>query len=250
MMRFMKWLKVLCLLALSAGVQGAESVHWSYAGPTGPEHWGELSEAWAECGEGMRQSPIDVGPAVPARLPPLDFDYRSWAETALNNGHTIQFDVAPGSVLHAGVNRYQLVQFHFHTPSEHLRWGVPAPAELHLVHKAEDGTLAVVGVRLVPGRWSGATLSSLWAALPTLQGQRFPVRALRIDPEELLPPRRGYVYYRGSLTTPPCTEGVEWFVLSEPVEVPPGLLQRLAQIMGANARPVQPLNGRTPLRSR
>ncbi len=238
------WFWVVCL------AQASEGVHWSYVGETGPEHWGSLAEPWALCGDGTRQSPIDVGAALPARLPPLEFDYRSWAETVVNNGHTIRFDVAPGSTLHAGVNRYRLVQFHFHTPSEHLRWGMPAPAELHLVHRADDGTLAVVAVWLVPGRWSGSTFSSLWGALPTLEHQRYPVRALRIDPEDLLPARRDYVYYRGSLTTPPCTEGVEWFVLTEPVEVPPGLLHRLGRIMGANARPVQPLNGRTPLRSR
>jgi carbonic anhydrase len=244
------WIGLVVLWLTAGPGLASEQSHWSYAGDTGPEHWGSLAEEWALCGEGTRQSPIDVGAAVPARLPPLEFDYRSWAETVINNGHTIQFDVPPGSTLHAGVNRYRLVQFHFHTPSEHVRWGLPAPGELHLVHKAEDGTLAVVGVWLVPGRWSGRTFSSLWGALPTLRDQRYPVRALHIDPEDLLPTRRDYVYYRGSLTTPPCTEGVEWFVLAEPVEVPPGLLQRLSQIMGLNARPVQPLNGRTPLRSR
>ncbi len=250
-MRKLRQWTSLVVFALVAGiVQAAEQAHWSYAGETGPEHWGELSEAWSLCGQGTQQSPIDVGPAVPARLPPLDFDYRSWAESVVNNGHTVRFDVAPGSVLHVGVNRYRLVQFHFHTPSEHRRWGMPAPGELHLVHKAQDGTLAVVGVWLVPGHWSGGTFSSLWGVLPGQEHRRFAVRALRIDPDDLLPTRRDYVYYRGSLTTPPCTEGVEWFVLTEPVEVPSGLLLRLSEIMGANARPVQPLNGRILLRSR
>jgi carbonic anhydrase len=228
------------------GVEPA-SPHWGYAGEQAPAHWGDLSPEFATCKEGRAQSPLDIRYARPMDYQPLSFQYRSDTLAVTNNGHTVQVASGPGSFLVVNGHEYQLQQFHFHTPSEHRIQGVQADMELHLVHRDAQGNVAVVAVLMNGGRRINSTLKRIAQVLPPV-GESFYGRQIAINPLFMLPPDRSYFSYPGSLTTPPCTEGVDWFVMAEPVEVDAGLVARFRQVMGANARPPQPDNGRPILR--
>jgi carbonic anhydrase len=224
-----------------------EGQHWGYAGELDPAHWGDLSPEFATCKEGQTQSPIDIRYARPLDYQPLSFQYRSDALAIINNGHTMQVDPGPGSFLVVNGHEYALQQFHFHTPSEHRIRGAQADMELHLVHRDAQGKIAVVAVLMNAGRHINSTLKRIAEVLPPV-GESFYGRQVATNPLFLLPPDRSYFSYPGSLTTPPCTEGVDWFVMAEPVEVDAALVARFRQAMGVNARPPQPDNGRPVLR--
>lgn len=225
----------------------SEAPHWGYSGEHGPSHWGDLTSEYATCKDGKSQSPLDLNYARRVDYEPLSFRYRSDTLTVTNNGHTMQVASGPGSYLVIKGHEYALQQFHFHTPSEHRIQGVPAAMELHLVHRDTQGKIAVVGVLINPGLRNNSTLKRIADALPSTAGESFYGRQIAINPLFLLPPQRSYFSYLGSLTTPPCTEGVDWFVMTEPVEVEASLIARFQQAMGANARPPQPDHGRSVL---
>jgi len=221
------------------------SVHWSYEGEEGPEHWGELSDEFRMCAEGKNQSPIDLTAAVRADTPELVFEYYSTPVDEINNGHTIQQNIRPGSFLRIpdrGRN-FELKQFHFHSPSEHTVGGQSFAMEMHFVHIDENGALAVVGVLVDEGE-EHPILKQLWSFMPENVGETN-MQPIGIEETNLLPPTRDYFSYGGSLTTPPCSEGVKWIVLKTPIEASAEQIAIFQKRVGPNTnRPVQPHNAR------
>jgi carbonic anhydrase len=245
-------LNALAFAAAGTGAVASETVHhWSYSGATGPAHWASLEHDYAMCGKGKAQSPIAIETAHVRKqdLAPLVFDYKPAALHIINNGHSIQVNVPSGSILTIGEERYSLVQFHFHHPSEEQIDGKRSAMVAHLVHRDEQGHLAVVAVMLEPGS-SNAMISTLWHNLPDTEGQESTPAEVTINPAELLPPVHDYFAFQGSLTTPPCSEGVRWFVLKAPVTLSAEELATFAKIYPANARNIQPLHRRVVLSSK
>jgi carbonic anhydrase len=221
---------------------------WSYEGAAGAEHWGDLDPEYAACKTGKEQSPIDIRGAERAELPALHFDYRSGPfRYLINNGHTIRVnyhDTPPaGSFLIVGGTRYQLTQFHFHRPSEEFIDGHPYAMEVHLMHQASDGRVAGVTVFLKAGE-ANATVQKIWDHMPATEGQEREIAGIEINPAGLLPRDHGYYMYMGSVTAPPCTEGVTWFVLKTPVDISTKQVGAFANLYPHDVRPLQPLNGR------
>jgi carbonic anhydrase len=219
----------------------AKPVHWAYAGEEGPSHWGELSPEFAACGTGEQQSPIDLELKA-TKASPIDFHYQPTAATVIDNGHTIQVNFAPGSAIEIDGASYQLVQFHVHTPSEHTVAGDRFPLEVHLVHKDGEGKLAVVGVLYDLGPGDKA-LATVWDNWPKKVGVETAMKK-PFDPNLLLPEVRTVARYDGSLTTPPCTEGVVWNVMRRTKSISKLALDILRLHYPDNARPVMPLGGR------
>lgn len=221
----------------------AEGKHWSYAGHGGPAAWGALDQDYATCKLGKVQSPVDIRGAQAADLPAIRFDYKPVPLKVVDNGHTIQVNYAPGSSIVVGEARYELVQFHFHKPSEEKIGGKAHAMVAHLVHKGPDGKLAVVAVLLDRGSANPA-IATIWKNLPR-QKDKESAAAVDIDAATLLPADKAYYTYQGSLTTPPCSEDVRWFVLKTPVKMAQGQIAAFGKHYPMNARPTQPLNGRT-----
>jgi carbonic anhydrase len=231
----------------------AAGPHWDYGGSEGPDVWGSLDPSFATCSGGRSQSPIDLPlHAGASGITQIVFDYKPTKLNLANNGHTIQADYDPGSTMSLDGKRYELLQFHFHVPSEHRLGGIEFPMEVHLVHRASDGALAVLGaffyggLRDKPGIMASTAktpvLDKLWEAWPSKGGKVS--KADTVDVSELLPFDRSYLTYEGSLTTPPCTEGVRWLLLTTPVLAGQSHVEKFLAIVGRNARPPQPLNGR------
>lgn len=236
----------LTALVPPAAAQQGSPPHWTYEGEHGPAHWGGLDSAYAACQVGKEQSPIDIRHAKVADLPPIRFSYQPSTLLVIDNGHTIQVNYAPGSFITVGDQRYELEQFHFHHPSEEKVDGKSYPLVAHLVHKNAQGNLAVVAVLLTNGH-ANRLLESVWRHLPAEKGKEIAPAGVTIDATALLPASRGYYTFPGSLTTPPCTQGVTWFVFKSPVQVSEDQVASFAQRYPHNARPVQPLNGRAVL---
>jgi carbonic anhydrase len=236
----------LCPLCAQKGI-AAEGAHWSYEGDNGPVKWGDLDAANKVCAIGSQQSPIDIVATVKAQLPALKIDWARSADTIINNGHTIQLNFAEGSALAFGGVKYKLLQLHFHRPSEHLVGGRNFPMEAHFVHRADSGALAVVGVLMTTGK-SNAAFSRIVSTMPATEGPAVKADA-RINPNALLPARRSYYRYPGSLTTPPCAEIVEWLLLTDPIQVAEADVTSFAKLYPMNARPAQKDNRRYILRS-
>lgn len=215
---------------------------WSYSGETGPEHWGELSEAFATCSTGKLQSPFDISADITAVLPELGLNYNSVPMKVLNNGYTIQADTAGGGQLVVDGKTYDLLQFHFHAGSEYTIDGATYPMDLHLVHASKEGELAVVGVVIKEGE-ANPELAKLWANMPASKGENV-VEGQSVDVNNLLPASKQYYRFMGSLTTPPCSEGVNWHVLSEPITASAEQIAAYRAIHPMNARPLQPENNR------
>lgn len=230
--------------ATSGGEDGSHAVTWGYTGDIGPAHWGDLAPAFAACKLGVAQSPIDLTSDIEAKPHDLAFRYVPSPLEIVNNGHTIQVDYAPGSTLLSGGRQYALLQFHFHHLSEHTVDGRPAAMEMHLVHRDAAGNLAVVGVFMSTGQPNEA-LEHVWQDMPAQEGDRRVVEGATINAASLLPADLSYYSYTGSLTTPPCSEDVRWFVLQRPVEVSQEQIDRFAALYPDNARPTQPLHERT-----
>lgn len=219
--------------------------HWSYEGEAGPEHWGELSPDFLMCSEGWNQSPINLVDDVNANLPELQFEYYSNDINIINNGHSIQQKIKPGSFLRVPERNLvlELKQFHFHSPSEHTIDGQSFAMEIHFVHADKDGKLAVVGVLIEEGE-EHPVLSQLWAFMPENPGEASQ-EPIGIEETDLLPPTRKYYAYGGSLTTPPCTEGVRWVVLKTPIHASARQIATFKSRVGpATNRPTQPVNAR------
>jgi carbonic anhydrase len=241
--RFMIVLAVLLLCLGPSTVAASDPVHWGYDGEVGPEHWGALSPDFAACSAGKEQSPVDIPATAPVNPPALGFDYRPSDLNITNNGHSIQVNIEPGSTLETGGAAYPLVQFHLHAPSEHTLNGAHTAMELHLVHKDAGGHVAVVGVMIVEGAHNPA-YETVLAHMPVEEGEPQTISGTSLDAGELLPAEQSYYRYNGSLTTPPCTEGVTWFVLATPVELSPAQIASFVSRYDHNYRPVQPLNER------
>lgn len=220
--------------------------HWTYEGKGGPAEWGKLSPDFKTCAVGTQQTPIDLKGAIPAQPGGLTFSYKPFAMKILNNGHTIQVNVAPGSTISIAGQSYDLLQFHFHHPSEHLLSGKALDLECHFVHKSASGALAVVGVFITPGA-ENATLKSVFDAMPMKEGPEMATTTM-IDPAALLS-SGPYFRYMGSLTTPPCSEGLTWSVFEKPIEASKAQIMAFAKLFANNARPTQPLNNRFLLES-
>ena len=233
-------------LAGSSGLCAAAGKEpWSYAGPSGPAKWGTLEKGFAVCKTGELQSPIDIPDAKVRKgdLPALLFNYKPSVLRIIDNGHTVEVIYDPGSYVSVDGKQYNLVQFHFHKPSEEKVDGKGHEMVVHLVHQANDGKLGVVAVFLDPGK-ENALIKTLWSNLPAVKEKENVVPTVKINAVELLPQNKGYYTYSGSLTTPPCSEDVTWFVLMTPVQVSADEIARFGRLYPMNARPVQPLNGR------
>lgn len=246
--RLARHLSALVAFALTAGSQAplahADPGSWGYRGDKGPEHWVRLSANYAVCQEGKAQSPIELASARPGLEEPLVFRYRSNSLTLVNDGRTLRMDFEPGSYIRVGPRRYELVQADFHAPGEHRVNGMAADMAAQFLHRDLEGNLVLVEVPIVAGRRMNNVLARVWENLPERPGSSFQGRQVGINPTFLLPNDRAYYSYRGSLSHPPCTEGVQWFVFQQPLEVEAGLIRRLLDLFGPNARPLQPLNGR------
>ncbi|WP_426525284.1 carbonic anhydrase [Bradyrhizobium sp. McL0615] len=227
----------LCPLCAPASFAAESRPHWNYEGETGPDKWGGLDAANQVCSIGHQQSPIDITGAVTAQQAPLKISWSKRPGTIVNNGHTVQLNFAEGDRLKVGDRSYELKQCHFHHPSEHRLEGKAFAMEAHFVHAAESGGLAVVGVLIIPGK-SHPVFKKIVSTMPQEEGP--PVAADQtIDPMALLPAKRGYYQYQGSLTTPPCSETVDWLVLMHEIEVAESDIARFAKLYPMNARPVQ-----------
>jgi len=238
-------LLALVLALCSFGIAlAAEGVHWSYSGDTGPEHWGELSPDFAACSKGLEQSPIDISSSAPLDTSGITFSYQPSALTILNNGHTIQANYDKGSTITFRGTTYELVQFHFHAASEHTINGNHDPLEIHFVHRSAEGKLAVVGVMLEPGA-QNAAYDPVFQHLPPAESEAAAVDGVTIDASQMLPAQKEYWTYPGSLTTPPCSEGVTWLVMNTPVQLSDAQIAAFTSIYANNFRPTQTLNSRS-----
>lgn len=226
---------------------------WEYEGERGPDHWGALDPDYALCNSGHQQSPIDIGATHREDLPPLRFEYHSAPLPFVTNNKAagrVDYPASPGSgdFLIVGDKRYQLVQFHFHRPSEESIHGRRYDMVLHLMHRSADGEIAGVAVLLKTGA-DNATMQKVFAHMPAEEGSEA-VSGVELDPAGMLPRNLSYYAYTGSQTAPPCTEGVKWFILKTPVSIGAGQIRAYAAIFPHDVRPVQSLNGRTVTESR
>ena len=228
-------------IAANAG-QSLLPTHWDYEGTAGPDAWGKMRPEFSKCATGQRQSPIDIRGGIAVDLEPIKFDYRPSAFSVIDNGHTVQVNVEPGNSITITGKRYELVQFHFHRPSEERVNGRQYDMVAHLVHKDVDGHIAVVAVLLDRGS-AQSIVQAVWNNLPLEKGDE--VRAgSRIDLAQLLPDDKRYYTYMGSLTTPPCSEGVLWMVMKQPVPISMDQVAIFSRLYPMNARPIQQADGR------
>ena len=264
---------VTVILIFSVGSSQASSLaHWSYSGHEGPTHWSNLADEYQLCGSGQNQSPIDIQSTVKSNLFKLNADYYNVPLQILNNGHTIQFNYSSisetekhqvsidgnlqllpsaksyNSSLKISGEKYSLLQVHFHSPSEHQVNGKHHSLEAHFVHANTSGQLAVVGVLFNEGE-ANSLISKLWEFMPSEAGAVKKIEGVTVNAGDLLPDSLAYYHYRGSLTTPPCSEAVRWFVLETPQTVSKAQVKKFLSVVGENNRPVQPLNSRFLLKT-
>ena len=222
----------------------ANPPHWGYSGADGPDHWGDLEPDFAECKSGHRESPIDIVGALPAELAPIHFDYKLSPLRIINNGHTIQINYESGSSITVNGTALPLVQFHFHHVSENEINGQKYDMELHFVHSdAAANRTAVVAVFIKSGA-ENALLRDLWSHIPRETGKEVERKKVVINAADFLPADQNYYTFDGSLTIPPCKEGVTWYVLKTPIVASPAQIAAFARYYPDNARPLQPANGR------
>jgi len=236
-------------LITSSLFANAHSVHWGYTGKEGPEFWGDLAPKYTMCKEGSSQSPINITKKDILKtdaLEPIKFNYNTSASEIVNNGHSIQVNVKPGSSIKIDGKSFELKQFHFHSPSENTIDGKYFPLEAHFVHVAKDGSIAVVAVLYENGR-ENFYIKKIWEKMPRKKAkEKFKLSAQIIN--ELLPKDKKYYRFSGSLTTPPCSEGVRWFVLKQHPEVSMKEVMEFTHILHhPNNRPTQLLNARKVL---
>lgn len=236
------WLLAL-LFALPLVLAAQSAPNWDYTGKLGPEAWHKLSPEYRACGTGREQSPIDIrGARIDKNLKPITFGYIAGPMSLTNNGHTIEVTPAPGNYIIYNDTRYDLVQFHFHRPSEETVLGHLSDMELHLVHKSAEGQYLVLSVRLNEGA-PNAVIAALWDKMPRKPGDTTKVSDL-LNPTGLLPMNRAYWAFMGSLTTPPCTEGVQWIAFEEEKELSREQIKAFTTLYKFNARPLQNPHGR------
>jgi carbonic anhydrase len=231
--------------AAATGGHGAEGhdLHWAYSGDTGPANWGTLKPEFQTCMLGKRQSPIDIRDGIKVALEPILFDYRPTPFRVIDNGHTIQVNVEPGNSIMVQGRRFDLVQFHFHRPSEERINGRQSDMVAHMVHKDADGKLAVIAVLLNQGDLPHPMVQLVWNSLP-LEKNVEQYSPVMMDLNALLPDQKQYYTYMGSLTTPPCSEGVLWMVMKQPSVMTREQIAIFSRLYPMNARPIQPGGGR------
>lgn len=235
---------VLCAGTALANGHGA---HWGYTGSDAPQYWGDLAGDYELCKTGHNQSPVNIADTIEASLNPIVFHYQESNLDMVDNGHTVQTNYVPGSSIVLNGHEYNLLQFHFHSPSENAVKGDLFPMEAHLVHSDKDGNLAVVAVLFKEGA-PNPVLDKLWPYMPEKVGQTVKMDDVKFNIDNLLPADRDYYYFNGSLTTPPCTQGVAWMVLKNPVTASKAQIARFHDVIGVNNnRPLQPLNARPVL---
>ena len=230
----------------------SEESHWDYSKEKGPATWGKLSPEYILCAEGKSQSPIDFSITSPADTADFTANYspqelrivhHEHKSDVINTGHSIQVNYGGSDTLVMGGTTYALVQFHFHLPSEHTINGKHFPMEVHFVHQSADNKLAVVGLFVEEGAHN-AVFDAVLANLPREKGKEMHFTSVLVDVDELLPVNRSTYRYTGSLTTPPCSEGVTWTVFTNPTHVSAKQIAALRDLLHDNNRPAQPLNGR------
>lgn len=220
----------------------ARGTHWSYEGDSGPANWSKINVDWAKCGNGSRQSPIDIRDGMKVELEQISFDYHPSSFNVVDNGHTVQVGVSGGNYITVQNRMFELQQFHFHRPSEERINGKAFEMVVHLVHRDAEGRLAVLALLLERGA-PQATIQTVWNNLPLEKFETMQPTIL-LDPAEMLPVRRDYYTYMGSMTEPPCSEGVLWLVMKQPVQASPAQMALFSRLYPLNARPIQPGNGR------
>ncbi len=220
-----------------------EGVHWGYKGDSGPKNWHKLDPKYVMCKAGKNQSPIDVANSIGAELEPIQFTYEKPATEILNNGHAIQVNVSGGNTITLAGREFELKQFHFHAPSENLIDGKPFAMEVHLVHVDKDGNAAaVIGVMFDKGN-KNQVIETLWKQMPQKTGERQEI-STEVHPMDILPEEKDYYRFNGSLTTPPCSEGLWWLVMKDILTVSNQQVEAFDHVIGANNRPVQAINAR------
>ena len=220
--------------------------HWGYEGEAGPQNWAKLDPNFGVCASGKNQSPIDLKGFIKADLKALKLDYNAGIIDILNNRHTVQVNYAPGSSLAVDGLRFELKQFHFHAPSENRINGKHFPLEGHLVHADKDGNFAVIAVMFQEGA-ANTLLAKLWEKMPNKTGEKSALQT-GLSVSQLLPKERDYYRFNGSLTTPPCSEGVRWFVIKKLLTASRAQIQQFSNAIGfANNRPIQSTNARSVL---
>ena len=234
------------MLAAAPG-QAQWRTPWAYEmGAMSPERWGDLDPDYVACKTGKAQSPIDIVHATRADLPPLQFSFKDGPVKIINNGYTavrVDYTAGNGNILTIDGRRYELTQFHFHHPSEEELNGKRADMNAHFMLKGDDGKVIGVTVFIKTGR-ANATAAKLWAHMPPVKGPAQAVPGLTVNPGAFLPKSLGYYLYDGSISAPPCTEGVAWYVLKTPVELSRAQIDTFAKLYPHDVRPLQPLNGR------
>jgi carbonic anhydrase len=234
---------ILTGLMISSSALASDKPHWGYTGEEGPQHWGALSQDYAVCASGHNQSPINLTGMIEGDLPELQVNYNQAADEIVNNGHSIQVNAQPGNTITIDDHSYELKQFHFHSPSENTIEGESFPLEAHFVHADAEGNLAVIAVMYRSGAPS-AELEKAWEQMPAHAGEKAALKH-PVEPGVLLPGNHDYYRFNGSLTTPPCTEGVAWFVIKQIDTASPEQIEQFAHAMHHdNNRPVQPINAR------
>ena len=238
---------ILVGLCMSSMVWAGEKAHWGYSGHEGPEHWGELDPKYAICSEGKNQSPINLTGMIESDLSPIAINYKPGGNEVLNNGHSVQVNYMPGSAITVDGHTFELKQFHFHTPSENTIEGHSYPMEAHFVHADKEGNLAVIAVMFEVGEKNGE-LEKAWSHMPENSGEKYALPA-SVDANMLLPRDHDYYRFNGSLTTPPCSEGVWWLVMKSDSTVSKEQIDKFSHAMHhPNNRPVQPVNARVILK--
>ena len=235
-------------VSLTASASADTANHgWTYTGEHGPAHWGAMSEAFHACESGRAESPINSESAkkAPADMPRLKINYAPLPIDIVNTGHAVQFNATPGTdSISLGDQAYQLVQFHLHSPGEERFAGKENVMDAHLVHSSAGGKLLVLAVQFKLGDHPNPVIQAMLDRVPAEKGAEMKVSAVTVNPLDLLPKNTGYYTYSGSLTTPPCTEGVTWIEFKEPVSITKQQLDAMHYFYRGNQRPVQALNER------
>ena len=242
----------ICSIALPivALAQTTPPPHWAYEGKEDPKHWGSVSPEFATCSQGHSQSPINIVNAKKADLPALQFNYNPVPLSIVDNGHTVMVNYAPGSTVTIGEKTYELKQFHFHHPSEEHVNGKHFDLVAHLVHTDSSGHNAVVAVLFKEGATQSPLLDTLWKNISPEKGKVVEISSVSINVKDLLPEATGYYTFTGSLTTPPCTEGVTWYVLKTPQSISKAQVETFAKLYRHDNRPIQPTNQREILETK
>jgi carbonic anhydrase len=234
-------------LCMASIVIAGEKVHWGYSGHEGPGHWGELDPKYSACSEGKNQSPVNLTGMIESDLPAIAISYQPGGNEVLNNGHTIQVNYKPGSTISVNGHEFELKQLHFHSPSENTIEGKSYPMEAHFVHADKEGNLAVIALMFKTGE-QNAELEKAWAHMPEKSGEKYELPK-SVDANMLLPNDRDYYRFNGSLTTPPCSEGVWWLVMKSVSTASKEQIDAFSHTMHhPNNRPVQPANARAILK--